>query len=314
MMPKAGKLGLLGLAALFGTAIYAGWHQPAAQPPRAPEATPNYFAFVPSMLGTRPDGQLSQSEVDQLVLSPELVYLFDYYLAALGEKPLQAIHSEIRHELERRLHGKAIQQAQRLLDVYIDYKRALAGVEAQLAASRTQSGDPVKAARLRLQALRQTRAAYFSPAESAALFGASDAYDEDAIARMAISSDRKLSEAEKQQRWQALDAALTPEQRIERAAPTRVLALEQAVAQARQRGADDNEIYRLRASTFTPAAADRLAELDKEEADWQRRISSYQARRRALLDSTGSTAEALQQLRDASFSPAEQLRLSAYEQ
>ncbi|MYN47529.1 lipase chaperone [Pseudoduganella sp. FT93W] len=314
MTPKASKPGLLVLVALIGSAIYAGWRQPAAPAPRAPAAAPDYFAFVPSMLGTRPDGQLTQLGADQLVLTPELVYLFDYYLAALGEKPLAAIRGEIRHELERRLHGKAVQEAQRLLDIYMDYKQALAGVEAQLAASQPRASDPVKAARLRLQALRQTRAAYFSPAESTALFGASDAYDEDAIARMAISSDRQLSEAEKQQRWLALDAALTPEQRNERAAPGRVLALEQAVALARQRGTDENEIYRLRASTFTPAAADRLAELDKEEAEWQRRISSYQARRRALQERAGSSADALQQLRDASFSAAEQLRLGAYEQ
>lgn len=311
-MTKANRYGLILLAGAVAGAIYASWHLPAATSTAtaAPTSTPDYFAFVPSMLGTRPDGQLAQQGADQLVLSPELVYLFDYYLAALGEKPLSAIRTEIRHELARRLQGKGVTEAQRLLDAYIDYKRALASVEPRLATSK----DPVQAARQRLQAMRQTRASYFSAAESSALFGASDAYDEDAIARMEISSDRQLSEAQRQQRWQELDARLTPAQRAERAAPTRVLALEQSVAQARAQGADENQIYRMRASSFSPAAADRLAELDRDEADWQRRISSYQKSRHTLLEQGGNQTQALQQLRDASFSPAEQLRLGAYEQ
>ncbi|MYM39879.1 lipase secretion chaperone [Duganella qianjiadongensis] len=310
MKPKANTTVLLCLTIAAGIAMYAGWRQPTlpAAPATASKSDP--LSFVPSMLGTRPDGQLRQQGPDQLLLTPELVYLFDYYLAAMGEKPLAAIRAEIRHELERRLQGKAVAEAWRLLDAYLGYKRALADVEAALPAST----HPVEAARRRLLAMQHTRSSYFSAGESAALFGTSDAYDEDAIARMEISSDRKLSEAQRQQHWQALDARLTPAQREERAAPGRVLALEQAVAQARERGAGDNEIYRLRAATFSPAAADRLAELDKEEADWQRRIASYQTSRRALMDQGRSNGAAMQQLRDASFSPAEQLRLGAYEQ
>lgn len=313
MTTKAKRYALFLLAGAVAAAMYGNWRQPAipvAAAGAAAAATPDYFAFVPSMLGTRPDGQLTQQGQDQLALTPELVYLFDYYLAALGEKPLDAIRTQIRQELARRLQGKAVAEAQRLLDAYLDYKRALVTVEAQLAASQ----DPVQAARQRLQAIRQTRASYFTAAERSALFGATDAYDEDAIARMEISTDRQLSEAQRQQRWQELDARLTPAQRAERAAPTRVLALEQTVAQARAQGADENDIYRLRASSFSPAAADRLAELDRDEADWQRRISSYQKSRRLLREQGRTQAEALQQLRDASFSAAEQLRLGAYEQ
>jgi len=310
MTPKAKTTILLLLAAAAGIAIYTGWHQPAPAPALTAALRTDPLAFVPSMLGTRPDGQLRQQGPEQLVLTPELVYLFDYYLAAQGEKPLDAIRAEIRRELERRLQGKAVTEAWRLLDAYMGYKRALADVEAGLPAG----ANPVQAARQRLLAMQRARSAYFSAAESAALFSASDAYDEDALARMEISSERGLTEAQRQQRWQALDAKLTPAQREERAAPARVLALEQAVAQARGHGADDNEIYRLRAATFSPAAADRLAELDKEEADWQRRIASYQAKRRVLIDQGRNNGDAVQQLRDASFSAAEQLRLGAYEQ
>jgi lipase chaperone LimK len=40
---------------------------------------------------------------DQLEVNAELAYLFDYYLAGLGERPLDAIRTQIIRELERRL-------------------------------------------------------------------------------------------------------------------------------------------------------------------------------------------------------------------
>lgn len=317
MRRPARTLGYLLLAGLAALALYGSWQQPVASAAPGAARTPDYFAFVPSMAGTRPDGNLGQSSADQLSITPELLYLFDYYLAGLGEQSLEALRAEIRRELERRLARAAAREAQRLLDAYLDYKRALVDTEGMLPAAK----DALQGARQRLQAMQQTRRQYFSDAEIAALFGASDAYDEDAIARMALSADKTLSEAERQQRWQALDAALRPDQRSEREAPARVLTMEQAVAQARAEGAGDNEVYRLRASAFSPAAAARLAELDREQASWQQRIASYLAQRQQLLQRLqhaehGADQQqlALQQLRAAAFSAEEQLRLGAYEQ
>ena len=161
----------------------------------------------------------------------------------------------------------------------------------------------------RLAAMRQLRGSYFSEQESAGLFSAADAYDQDAIARLAINGDASLNQAQRQQQLAALDAALPAAARAEKDAPTRVLRLEEAVTAARAQGAGDNEIYRLRAAALSPAAAARLAEVDREEADWQRRISAYRSQRRQLPQD----GAAQQQLRDSIFSAAEQKRLPAYE-
>jgi len=284
-------------------------HHESQPTPRAAAtaADANDFAFVPSMAGTRPDGAL-QAVGARLKVTPELGYLCDYYLSGLGEKPLDAIRAGIVAELGRRLPPSQATQAEHLLDAYLAYKRALADLERKLPAT----SDAVSSARQRLAAMQQLRAAYFSADEIAGLFGASDAYDQDALARLAINSDKTLSAAQRTQKLAALDAALSPQAREERAAPTRVLKLEEAVAQARAQGADDNEVYRMRAAELSSAAAARLADLDREVADWQRRIASYQAQRRQLLQD-GAGDAALQQLRDAGFTPAEQKRLAAYE-
>lgn len=280
------------------------------EPARLKPSDPNYFAFVRSMEGTRPDGDIRQDAADQLVVNAELGRLFDYYLAGLGEQTLAAIQAEIGRELERRLRPTAAAQAKLLLEHYLQYKRALMDVERSI----KPSADAVASARARLDAMQRLRRDYFTEQEIVGLFGDSDAYDSAAIARMEINADKSLTPEERKARLAALDARLPASLREDRDAPTRVLRLEEAVQQARANGADDNEVYRMRAAAYSPAAAARFADLDREEADWKRRITTYQAQRKQLMDSgSPPSPETLQQLRDEAFTPDEQKRLGAYE-
>jgi len=280
--------------------------EPPAPPPE--RAEPDLFAFVRSMEGTRPDGNVTVAAGDKLVVDAELGHLFDYYLAGLGEKPLAAIRSQIEAELDRRLAPVPAREAKRLLGAYLAYKQALLGAEQALPAQ----ADAALAARARLHAMRALRGNYFTPEESAGLFGASDAYDDDAVARMTILGDTSLDEAQRQAQLTALDQKMPPTLRAARDAPLQVAQLDASVKALRAQGGGDNEVYRLRASTFTPAAAARLAELDREESQWQQRIIAYRAQK-ASLPGGAQDAAALRQLRDASFTPDEQRRLGAYE-
>lgn len=309
MSTKAKWLG----AAALGLALFAGcaWWMMGRTPavPAAPVRTLPVMTwllpFAPSMAGTRPDGAARQDDAQRLTVDAELAHLFDYYLAGLGERELAAIRSEIERELERRLSAAAAAEAKRLLARYLAYKAALVGLEATL--------PPVvgaaPAADQRLQAMRKLRRDYFSADEIAGLFGAADAYDDDAAARAALVADGSLDPAQRQQRLIALERQLPAGLRASRAAAGGVLALEASVQQLRAQGADDNEIYRTRALAFSPAAADRLAQVDREDADWQRRIALYRAGRARSADGGG----AVQRLRDELFTPDEQRRLAAYE-
>src|ERR1700740_3434537 len=75
--------------------------------PPAPQTQADPFAFVRSMEGTRPDGQVAQDPGGELVVDAELGHLFDYYLAGLGEKDLAAITMQIERELDARLGKRA---------------------------------------------------------------------------------------------------------------------------------------------------------------------------------------------------------------
>ncbi|WP_229204787.1 lipase secretion chaperone [Duganella sp. CF458] len=260
------------------------------------------------MAGTQPDGRLDAAAGSGLKVDAELRHLFDYYLSALGEAGLPAIRAGIERELERRLQPAAAAEAKRLLAQYLAYKRALA--EAEQSVGAPASGTSLAAAaRSRLLAMQELRKRYFSPVETAGLFGDTDARDQDAIARLALADDKSLTPAQRLQKMADLDRNLPAGLQEERTAPQRVLNVEQQVEAARNGGASDDEVFRLRAAAFDPQAANRLAQLDREQAEWVRRVAAYRSASTAL----GGNPAAIQQLRDSLFTSWEQKRLGAYE-
>ena len=309
-MSARGRAGLaaIGLAAAGVLALWTdGAGTPPAQPP-GPVAGPLPAPFVPSMAGTQPDGRLAAASGNALKVDAELRHLFDYYLSALGEAELPAIRAGIEQELERRLKPAAAGEAKRLLGQYLAYKRALA--EAERSQGTSGSGTSFSAAaRHRLLAMQDLRQRYFSRTEADGLFSDTDARDQDAIARLELVDDKTLTPGQRLQRMADLDRNLPPALQEERSAPQRVLKLEEQVETARSNGAGEDEVYRLRAAAFDPQAANRLAQLDREQADWLRRVAAY----RSASANLGGNPAAIQQLRDRLFTSWEQKRLGAYE-
>lgn len=310
------RKGYLGVAAALAAAIFVPvWlTQPEPSVEIKPRGDDNLFSFVKSMEGTRPDGNITISPDDQLVVDAELPRMFDYYLAALGEKSLDEIRTEIERQLDQRLKPNAASQAKRLLARYLDYKHDLVTVEKDLQAG--VAGNGIDAIKVRLEAIRQSRLRFFSPEEVQAMFGLEDAYDRYNVERYEIAQDEALTDEQKKEKLVALDAAMPPELRNEQEAPLAVVKLEETVQQMRANGASDDDVYRMRAAALNPEAAARLSEVDREEAAWKSRIADYLAERSKLLNAYLADADrqaAIQQLRDSRFTQQEQNRLPAYE-
>jgi lipase chaperone LimK len=311
---------LVGASWLFGRS--SARSPTVTEPTKSPQFPP---AFVPAMRGTQPDGQLTVHE-DTLQPDRELLYLFDYYLSAQPQKTMPEIASAIRAELRVRLRASpiAIEQAQRLLEQYLGYKKALLALEQ--AESTPADGGSSLSARLRARGwrLQQIRAQYFSESEAAAFFGLDELRDQDAIRRLEIFEDPRLNHAEKLARYAQLDATLPSQLKQDREAPQRIQGVERRVWERRTAGASEHEIYQYRAAQFSADAAYRLQQLDQEEHLWASRIQAYQAQARQLLRLpegpfqipavlTLAQQHALQALRDRNFKPEEQKRLVAYE-
>ena len=83
--------------------------------------------------------------------------------------------------------------------------------------------------------------------------------------------------------------------------------VEAAVRDARARGADDGEVYRLRAAGLTARDIAMLGEREQAEQAWLKRVDAWR-RASADLDEAGR-----KRLRDELFSEAEQAQLATYE-
>ena len=280
---------------------------PAADPAPAADAQPQ---AATSLAGTTPDGAASAAADQSLVLDAALIRLFDYWLTTVGERPLAAIRSDVERDLDTRLAPHAAGQAKDLFGRYLQFKTALKDQRPPQPAAR--SVDTLRAGLRTMLALRAT---YFTEAESQALFGPQDADARAALARMAIEQDPALDEAQRRERLAARDARLPADVRAQREAPLLVTRLEDAAQKIRAQGGSEDDVYRMRAAATSPEAANRLADLDRDEAAWKSRIASYQAQRGTALAAPASDADraaALSELRNRLFTPGEQRRLAAY--
>jgi lipase chaperone LimK len=312
-------LGLLGLAFWMGSVP----GEPALSKSPAPESGQQAL----SLSGTAPDGLMA---LQAGLLNPlpgscreagcstlaygELKRLFDYYLSTVGEQTIDAITLQIRQVLAQNLQPGQLPQAQRLLDRYIAFKAALLKLEQEFA----KKPEAERSLRTRFLAMQGLRDRYFNAEEAQAMFGLEDANDLDALARLEITQDTKLSAEEKRSRLAALDQQMPRALREDREAPRALIRLEAQIAALRTQGAGDDEIFRARAKALDTAAAGRLAELDQDERQWRQRIESYLADRTRALQQLADAPESEKQaavadLQQARFNELERKRLAAYE-
>lgn len=314
-------LGLLALVLLAGGLMVWQVSGPDGANPVAPRGELARAApFARSMQDTLPDGDLQsmqggpKTEASGTLAYGELKRLFDYYLSAVGEQSIDAITAQIGSDLDRRLPAPQARKAQRLLALYIAFKRALVELDSKPALA----GNGVQAIRKRMQAMQDVRGRYFSEEEIQGMFGFEDAYDLDAIARLEVSQDPALSAQQKQRELAALDAAMPAVLRAEREASNVVVRIEQQAQDMRSKGASEDDIYRMRAKELDPQAAARLAEVDRDEAVWKSRIARYLDARGKLLKASANATESerqasLMQLQNSHFNADERPRLMAYE-
>ena len=297
--------GWLVLSLVVGLSAAAWWNRPASGPaPSVPQAPSEGQALrgepAPSLQGTQPDA-IALAGVGELVLGPELLRRFDYWLTTLGERSLEAVRADIERDLADELSPSSLRQALRLRDAYLAYKAELSRLQPLPAG--TYEADALAQ---QLQAIRAVRARHFSADEVSALFGSDDATDDHALARLRVAQDPKLSPAERRRELARLSERLSPEQRAAETEPVLHLSVADAVAEARARGAGAQEVMAIRARMVGPEAAERLARVDAEQAQWQARVQRYLSIKQTDPDEAAAH-------KAAEFSPAEQLRLGAYE-
>ena len=187
-----------------------------------------------------------------------------------------------------------------LAERYVDYRVALGSLRAP-----QDLTDP-RALRDALEARHKVRLQFFDDAEYDALFAREAELDRYTLARLEIERNTQLSPEQRAQALQAADNELSAERRAERSAATQHMTAAAQTAAFNASNADERTRYAARSAQYGPAAAQAMAQLDREEQHWNQRLDQYSQARAQQGEGPG-----LQQLRQQLFSLEEQQRVDA---
>ena len=202
---------------------------------------------------------------------------------------------------ERQHHPKESQWLfPKVAERYVDYRVALGSLRAP-----QDLTDP-RALRDALEARHKVRLQFFDDAEYDALFAREADLDRYTLARLEIERNTQLSPEQRAQALQAADNELSAERRAERSAATQHMTAAAQTAAFNASNADERTRYAARSAQYGPAAAQAMAQLDREEQHWNQRLDQYSQARTQQGEGPG-----LQQLRQQLFSPEEQQRVDA---
>ena len=262
-----------------------------------------------SLQGSHHGVQLQQDGQGNLLISQSLIRLFDFYLAGMEEEGVDKVLLRIHRELAAQLQGAALDQARDLLRRYVDYRIALQTLP-DIAADRLNPD----VLRQRLDALNAMRQQFFSAEEYQAFFARENAEDEYMLQRLALSKQQGLSADQQQQALSELEAQLPEDVRRARSESTRYGELYATTQSMQAEGASAEQIRLIREQALGSEAAQRLAELDQQQAQWQQRLSDYASERdrlRAAGLSQTDLDNALSELQTSRFDELERKRVQA---
>lgn len=268
-----------------------------------------------SLRGTEVDGVFSVDENGHLIATRSIRNIFDYFLSTLGEEPLEVIVARIRAYIHDRLTQPAAGEAEVILNGYLAYRQGLQDLQQ---APQPQQGQfdiyAIQAQKAEVAALRSQ---YLAADVVDAFFADEDAYDRYTLGRLEVMQNEDLTAQQRAVRLDALHQQLPEPLRQSLETANQYQNLQVADQACLEQGCSAQELRQVRAQIVGPEAADRLALLDQEEADWQQRLSSWYEQRSRILDNASlSEADrllAVERERAALFADNEQIRVKALE-
>ncbi|SNB58989.1 Lipase chaperone LimK [Marinobacter sp. es.042] len=261
-----------------------------------------------SLAGTSvPDGWAQTDRLGNLVPTPHLRQLFEYFLSALGEESLQALVARIEAALSG-LEEPARSQALVTLGNYLEYKLAVSELEQSYGEVSGLGAGEMQRRMAEIQALRRT---WLDADTAAAFFADDEAVDRFQIEKLRIASNDSLTDEQKAEALRQAESALPEPLRKAREETRRFADYEQV---RRELADDPRALDAWRQEAFGEAAADRLARLEEEQKSWDRRWQVYSQERDRLLSSGLAEPErqqALERLRVSHFDETERVRAEA---
>jgi lipase chaperone LimK len=245
---------------------------------------------------------------------------FDYFLSAQSEMSASALDALVRRQIAAQLDGTAAnEEALGVWQRYTAYLSALgqlpqpAGIPGSIPGTRPDF-DALQLALDQRDALGTRIMGDWSKP----FFGDQLQRQRSDLARLRITSDPTLTDAEKAARLASLDAALPAQERAARERARQQQASVEAIAQLQKQGASLDAMRAQIAQTLGPEAAERVVQMQKSDDAWQAKYADY-ASQRAQIDKLGLSPQEhdaqVAQLRRQFFSnPSDAMRAASLDQ
>lgn len=288
-----------------------------AQTTRATSFNTGLENLPASLRDVNVDGALAVDVQGHLILDFNVRRVFDFFLTATGEEPLEILVSRIRAYINSQLPPDAATEAHRVLDEYLAMQQALEGVSDQttpIANDGEVDAATLRARKADIQAVRQQ---YLHPDTYSAFYDQEDQYDNFSLSRLEIVQDKTLSPLERSEKVAALEQTLPDELRESVQALSRLQNLNTLTREWQTSGGSDAELRQMRENLLGPEATDRLEALDNQREEWDQRVSRWTSERNEVLANAALSeqdkAEQLDALRQNHFSASELNRVKALE-
>ena len=244
--------------------------------PANSEAHAKFTVTLPTSLRNTPIPEHLEIKDDgSLLINNKILHLFEFYLSAIGEEPLELIISRIKSNLKEQLTNQALDEALQILAGYIQYRNQITAIKRdynQAVGTSEYDLEHVIAAR---NELIEARWRFLSEDVIAAFFAKEDQYENYMLGIAKISTDNSLSKEQKNDAIELLNGQ-TPNWLIEQQNTANQLnEYRQHYNELVSRGASDREVQILREQEFSAEVSDRLSMLDTQRLDWQQRLSDY---------------------------------------
>lgn len=270
-----------------------------------------------SMQLTNSEGVTSDTDVDggfrvddegNLLIEYKNRLLFDYFLASIGAEDLEIIMARTALYIRENLKSPAREQAWDLFESYLAYKQALGNL--------SEHDGSIQGMFVSIKQDQELQISWLGVEASEVFFSEDNRYDDYAIGKLSIINNTSLSTSEKQYELEQLkessDESLVSS--IEKThAPVR---LHKEIEKLRESGASEYTIFKVREQSLGTEATLRLADLDKQRQEWERRFQVYSSSKEDVLHrqlSAELTKQEIDQLQKDMFNNQEIKRIQALE-
>ena len=240
-----------------------------------------YGPLANSLRGTSIPGYFALTDDGNLVVTPSLKSMIDYFLAALGEEPIETIIGRIEEYFTKHLSEPARSQAIGVLAEYISYKEALIDLEGFVADNNLVASSGHDYLTL-FEYRRDARMNSLSAEVYEAFFAEEDALD---AYTAAVLQRKRDAREDGVQSGSLVDLeGLLPEQEQNLKQLDRD---RQKIQAAKEAGATAQELHELRRTVYDEETVQRFAEADQKQSAWDARFAEYRQKRELVLNTNG---------------------------